>query len=43
MMRGVRLVTLYKLLGRTYTSGSMNVVVPKVDEVSSSVVDSTIL
>ena len=42
-MRGVRCGTLYKLLGRTYTNGSVNVVVVEVDQVSSRVVDSTML
>jgi len=42
-MRGVRLRTLYKLLGRTYTSGYVNVVFHEVDHVSSCVVDLTML
>jgi len=43
LMIGVRVGTLYKLLGRINTSESVNAVVPKIDQISSCVVNSSML
>jgi len=43
LMRGVRVGTLYKMLGSKNNNRSVNVVVPEIHQKSSRVIDSTIL
>ena len=42
-MRGMRIEALYNLLGRTDASSCYHIFVPDIDEISSCVVDSTML
>ena len=42
-MRGVWIGILYKLLGKTETSGCYNTIILEADEISSCLVDSTML
>ena len=43
LMRGIRIITLYKLLGKTDRGSSNLVVNPKIDEILSCVANSTML